>query len=335
MLVRDPEDPEADLVKVLDFGIAKILERERARGGMDDLPPSSEPMSGPPSSVLTRVGSLVGTPDYMSPEQCIGTAVDARSDVYACGVLLFQLVTGKVPFTGGSPIDVMMQHCDKPPPAPSSLLPGINPRLEKLILRAMAKAASDRPESARALGDELAALLPELGRTSRPVPAAPGSGPKAADLPGLPSAVAISAERAPARSEVKAARDESPVTMRSPATERGEAFASTIEATPEEVAAARAPVVRVALPEPRPSPLADTEPVPTVAAQAPGTSAGVKAILAAAAPTPTPAKRAGAPLRPDLPPVEDHGSGLAPRVLAVVTVILCALLVLARYLRFR
>jgi serine/threonine-protein kinase len=327
MLVRDPEDPEADLVKVLDFGIAKILERERTRGGLDEAPPSSGPMSGPPSSVLTRVGSLVGTPDYMSPEQCIGQPVDARSDVYACGVLMFQLVTGKVPFVGGSPIDVMMQHCDKPPPAPSSLLPGIHPRLEKLILRAMAKAAEDRPQSARAMGEELASLLADLSATSRRVPPAPGSGPKAADLPGLPSAVVISAERAPALRESKPEREESPVTMRSPAADRSEAFASTIEATPEEVAAARAPVVKVAFGDVEPAVVAPAE----AASQKPATPAEVEAIAAAAKPAPP--RRPAPPA--DLAPVEQAGSDAMPWIFAIFTLVVCVLLWLVRYLRFR
>ncbi|MFT3772106.1 MAG: serine/threonine-protein kinase [Minicystis sp.] len=97
---RDPAEPEVDVVKVLDFGIAKTMERERSP---DNPPPSSEPMSAPPSSVLTRVGSIVGTPEYMAPEQAMGLPVDARTDVYACGVLLFHMITGRQPFVGKTP----------------------------------------------------------------------------------------------------------------------------------------------------------------------------------------------------------------------------------------
>ena len=301
MLVRDPEDPEADLVKVLDFGIAKILERHRTPSP-DDLPPSSEPMSAPPSSVLTHVGSLVGTPDYMSPEQCAGQPVDARSDVYACGVLLFQLVTGKVPFTGGSAIDVMIQQCDKPPPAPSSLLPGIHPRLEKLILQAMAKSADDRPQSARELGDALTALLPELATGSRRAPAATGSNSRTSDLLGLPSAVVISGEKTPARGDAKLARDESPITMRSPATEEEEARADALRATREEEARAGAQSVEAAVAE-------EVAPIST--------------------------RRPTAPRRAELAPVESDAPDKAPWIFAILTLALCALLGLARYLRFR
>ena len=319
MLVRDPDDPDADLVKVLDFGIAKIVERSRRRGP-DDPPPSSEPMSEPPSSVLTHVGSLVGTPDYMSPEQCIGQPVDARSDVYACGVLLFQLVTGKVPFTGGSAIDVMMQHCDKAPPAPSSLLPGIHPRLEKLILQAMAKSAADRPPSAREMGDALAALLPELATSSRRAPATPGSGsgpaPRTSDLPGLPSAVVISAEKATPRREAKGDGDEPPVTMRSPATEQEEALAAAADAAAAEASA------RAAAP-------GEAEAVEAATAR-PGREAEATAARAIPAAEPTP-RRAAQPR--ELAPVAQDGPDAA-WIFAILTAVLCALLGLARYLRF-
>ncbi len=116
----------------------------------------------PPSSMLTMVGGLVGTPEYMSPEQTRGLPVDARSDVYACGVLLFVVVTGKAPFNGAHPVDIMMQHVDKAPPAPSSLLPGMHAGLEQVILKALAKAPSERQQSAAELAAELHAVLAEL-----------------------------------------------------------------------------------------------------------------------------------------------------------------------------
>jgi serine/threonine-protein kinase len=209
-LTRDPSDPDGDRVKVLDFGIAKILERERSS---DDAPPSSEPMSAPPSSVLTRVGTIVGTPEYMSPEQAVGAPVDTRSDLYACGVLLFHMITGRPPFVGATPIEVLLQLPETLPPAPSTLQPGIHPGLEKLILKALAKLPDNRPKSARAMREALEALLPELATGSKraPVaPPAPASGPK---LPGVPGSVAIAVEGA--RSQAKAESEEPPATMRS------------------------------------------------------------------------------------------------------------------------
>src|SRR5262245_32603952 len=121
MLVVDPESPSGERVKVLDFGIAKILD---ANLKDPDAPPNSLA-----SSVVTRVGIVVGTPAYMSPEQCRGEPVDARTDVYACGVLLYQLVTGRLPFYGETPFDFALQHVQQPPPAPSTLVPGIHPGL--------------------------------------------------------------------------------------------------------------------------------------------------------------------------------------------------------------
>src|SRR5262249_5265763 len=105
MLLRDEDDPAREHVKVLDFGIAKILESET---------PS---VDGPGSihSALTGVGTVVGTPAYMSPEQCRGEPVDTRSDVYACGILLYQLVTGKLPFSSDNAMDLAVMHVRTPP----------------------------------------------------------------------------------------------------------------------------------------------------------------------------------------------------------------------------
>jgi serine/threonine-protein kinase len=213
---RDPQDPEADVVKVLDFGIAKTMERDQS----DAPPPSSD---APPSSALTRVGSIVGTPEYMAPEQAMGLPVDARTDVYACGVLLFHMVTGRAPFVGKTPIEVILQVNGDAPPAPSSLAPGLDPSLEKLILQALAKVPDTRPQSARELREALEALLPELGGKAQP---APSSGKKVAGLPGVPGEVAISRER-----DGRPDGDEPPATLRSPPETAG---AATAEAKPAE-----------------------------------------------------------------------------------------------------
>jgi len=186
MVIADPVDPRREQVKVLDFGIAKILDGDASD---PDAPPSSLA-----SSALTRVGVVVGTPAYMSPEQCRGEAIDARSDLYACGVLLFQLVTGKLPFQAESPFDYALKHVREPPPAPSSLVPAIHPGLEATILTALAKWPVERQESARAFGAELSLVLPELAQAPHPGGAVPppisrraalelGSGPTA-PLPG-------------------------------------------------------------------------------------------------------------------------------------------------------
>jgi serine/threonine-protein kinase len=293
MILPDPADPGADLVKVLDFGIAKILEREPRGGGGDDEAPASEPIdSSPPSSVLTKVGGLVGTPEYMSPEQSMGQPVDARSDVYACGVLLFHLVTGTPPFTAKAAIDVMMQHVDKPPPAPRALVPTLHPVLEQVILKALSKTREGRQQSAAELSDELTNLLPDLEtRASRSsVPASdPSSG-----LRGVPVAVKITGS---VRSS-----ERPPDTLRSAAQEEAQ----------------EAPIVLMA----RPPTIAE-EPTPSVVEEQPVAAADPP--LAERPPEPPPAIR---------PPSADDG-WIAPWwAFALGVVILCALIWLARYLRF-
>jgi serine/threonine-protein kinase len=157
MIVPDPNDPSREIVKVLDFGIAKVLEKDKA-------PPSSD--SDPSSlvaSALTTVGVVVGTPAYMSPEQCRAEPVDARSDVYSCGILLYQLVCGRTPFTGDSPIEIAINQVRMPPDPPSSVVPGIHPQLEQIILKALEKWPAQRQQSAAEMRDELYAVLPLLG----------------------------------------------------------------------------------------------------------------------------------------------------------------------------
>ena len=160
MVVRPPDRPTTELVKVVDFGIAKIITPDLT------VPKPRSPDDPPPSSMgrtaLTMMGTIVGTPEYMSPEQSRGGVIDARSDVYACGVLLFHLVTGQVPFQAELPIETAMLHVTTPPPRPSSIVPRIHPGLEALILKAMAKDPTGRPESARAMQETLLELLPDL-----------------------------------------------------------------------------------------------------------------------------------------------------------------------------
>ncbi|WP_437275597.1 serine/threonine-protein kinase [Sorangium sp. So ce375] len=158
MVVPDPMHPHGERVKVLDFGIAKILDT----GSSGDEPE----IFADPLSVVTRAGTFVGTPAYMSPEQCGLLPVDQRADLYTCGVLLFQLVTGRLPFEGETPLHTATLHIHAPVPAPSSCAPGIHPRLEALIVRALAKQPEDRYQTARELGYTLHCLLAELPDTA-------------------------------------------------------------------------------------------------------------------------------------------------------------------------
>ena len=156
LLPPDPADPTVERVKVLDFGIAKILEKDKAPAA-DNGPPNSMV-----NSVLTTVGMVVGTPAYMSPEQCRGEVIDPRSDVYACGILLYQLIAGRLPFAGDNAMELAVKHVRSEPPPIHALLPSVNLALEQVILTALGKWPAQRQESARALKEQLEQVLPQL-----------------------------------------------------------------------------------------------------------------------------------------------------------------------------
>jgi serine/threonine-protein kinase len=134
-----------ELVKVLDFGIAKMLHADTSVGM---------------NAVETQEGTVFGTPRYMSPEQAQGRPLDARSDLYSLGVILFHMLTGKPPFTDDDAIVVMARHIKTPPRPPREAAPDANipPELEALVLRLLSKDPDGRPESAEALIDELVHL---------------------------------------------------------------------------------------------------------------------------------------------------------------------------------
>ncbi len=115
---------------------------------------------------LTQAGAVLGDAKYISPEQVMGVgALDARSDVYSVGVLLFQALTGRVPFDAANDFDVMVAHVSAQPPRPSSLNPGIAPELEQVVLTALAKKPEDRFASAnefrKALTSPIRVMPPE------------------------------------------------------------------------------------------------------------------------------------------------------------------------------
>ena len=153
MLVDRDGDP--DFVKVLDFGIAKTL--------VDDAAPAPD---DPGRKVLTRVGAVLGTPDYMAPEQAMGQAIDARADLYAVGVILYEMLTGECPFRGGA-VTVLRQHVLSPaPPLPSAVGEAIDPRLAAIVTRLLQKDPGARFASAA----EVIAALDTTAPASLPSP---------------------------------------------------------------------------------------------------------------------------------------------------------------------
>ena len=161
MVIADADAPNGERVKVLDFGIAKILAADAIAEEQGDR---RDPRLDPASAV-TRAGTFIGTPAYMSPEQCALLPVDTRADIYTCGVLLFQLVTGQLPFEGQTPLHTATLHIHQRAPEPSNVAPGIDPRLETLILKALAKRPAERHQTARHLGASLRKLLPDIPET--------------------------------------------------------------------------------------------------------------------------------------------------------------------------
>ena len=117
---------ETDFVKVLDFGIAKLTGEHKG-------------------SMRTRTGIVMGTPAYMSPEQCEGRgSVDHRTDVYALGILLYEMLTGQVPFTGEGYGEILVKHLTQPPPAPSTIRGVLPPHVEAVVLKALEKSPEAR-----------------------------------------------------------------------------------------------------------------------------------------------------------------------------------------------
>src|SRR5215510_5236813 len=125
-------------VKVLDFGIVALRDVKAGR--------------------LTRTGVVMGTPHYMSPEQCLGEELDGRSDIYSLGIVLFEMLTGVVPFDSPTLTAIVVKHVNDPPPPPCTLNPKISPAVESVVLRALEKRRGWRPQTAGEMARELIAV---------------------------------------------------------------------------------------------------------------------------------------------------------------------------------
>jgi serine/threonine-protein kinase len=139
-----------EIVKVLDFGIAKMID---------------EGDQNPMSVVETQAGTVFGTPRYMSPEQAQGKPLDARSDLYSLAVILYQMLTGRPPFTDNDAVVVMARHIKSTPKRPNEAMPDarVPTELEDVVMRTLAKDPKDRPASAEIFAGELLAALEAQG----------------------------------------------------------------------------------------------------------------------------------------------------------------------------
>jgi tRNA A-37 threonylcarbamoyl transferase component Bud32 len=159
-LVRRPDGSE--LAKVIDFGISRLP-------GMEGTPR------------ITRAGAIIGTPEYMAPEQAAGEVVDERVDVYAVGVLAFEMLTGVLPIEAATPIATLVAHQIREPDPPSRRRSSIPPEVDALVLRALAKRPTDRFGSMEAFAAEVARVRALFSKKTVSYPPRP-SRPRAETL---------------------------------------------------------------------------------------------------------------------------------------------------------
>ncbi|MBX9951687.1 MAG: protein kinase [Candidatus Obscuribacterales bacterium] len=151
-IVLTQYDEEKDYVKVVDFGVAKLIEVGNNNEGQR----------------LTQAGEVCGSPVYMSPEQCMGQDLDARSDIYSMGIVLYETLTGKLPILGKTMVDTMSKHISEPPVPFNEARPDlyIPERLEWVVLKAMAKDPAQRHQTMEEFKLDLDLAIPRPGRST-------------------------------------------------------------------------------------------------------------------------------------------------------------------------
>ncbi|HET9478541.1 MAG TPA: serine/threonine-protein kinase [Pyrinomonadaceae bacterium] len=157
ILVTRSADAPA-VVKVLDFGIAKL---------------AADVLEGEGASAVTLPGSPVGTPRYMSPEQYEGRELTPAADVYSLGVILYEMLTGVAPFTGVSPVEIALKHANNAPLPPRAIVAAIPEDVERVVLHALEKQPTARPENAAEFRRELLEAAERLGLEHQAITSAP------------------------------------------------------------------------------------------------------------------------------------------------------------------
>jgi len=266
------------IAKITDFGIARL----------------------PNSAVKTMTGLILGSPRYMSPEQVIGKSIDARSDIFSLGVVLYEALTGVAPFDGDNVNAIMYSTVNTTPPPPSSHNRSIPPMLDLIVAKAMAKLLEDRYQSVKELSEDLREVKRQMDSTRpatalkatsappqpRPVPTPAASLVDTATIPMTGGGATKEKEDEPAKPLALAKSfDSFDATMRLAAmtdatddfreyisaTQKMRAYKGKIEST-SPLASPRAPAPAPAAPAPAPAPVEEKRPVfrPTVPKPAPG-----------------------------------------------------------------
>ena len=170
LMIMDPDTPR-ERIKVMDFGLAKLIESDSLRKVTD-----------------TNVDFAVGTPGYICPEQVRGEEMDNRGDLYSVGVMMFELLTGRLPFTGPSSMDILLAHATEPPPTFAEIgLSGWVPReVEYLVYDCLAKDPEDRPQTARELAERFDTALDRAQAKIDSNAGRPGLSGSSGGRPGLP-----------------------------------------------------------------------------------------------------------------------------------------------------
>ena len=155
-LIRDPEAQSGERTKILDFGVCKLD---------DDA-----------DGTVTQTGTMLGTPVYMSPEQCKGSGkVDHRTDIYSVGSALFHMLAGRPPFACDSVGELIAAHIKEPPPAPSQLVPGVPPEVDTLVLRCLAKDPANRFQTMADLQTAIEQVLAMISDHGAPATSSPAT----------------------------------------------------------------------------------------------------------------------------------------------------------------
>jgi len=204
------EGEQAGRIKVLDFGLAKVVDAQRGAVGASMLPTEAPAQTAP----ITAEGRILGTVAYMSPEQAEGRTIDGRSDLFSLGVVLYEMATGRRPFAGDTNLSILSSILKDTPRAVTDINPAIPPELGRIIRRALAKDPERRYQTAKDLRNDLEDLKASLGSSESPpspatsniaASAASSSAPAASLVPSSDTQIVVSLVRRHSRAFAVAA----------------------------------------------------------------------------------------------------------------------------------